>query len=63
MVDVVCGFKAAKDRLEELPDKTVATILPTTAIREYAPGNLSQSDHVIKFPVQQQPSIAELTLA
>ena len=33
------------------------TILSTTGVREYVPGNLAQSDRVVQFPVGQQPGI------
>ncbi len=35
----------------------MATVLPTTGVREYVPGNLSQSDRIIQFPIGQQPSV------
>ena len=35
----------------------MATILPTTGVREYVPGNFGQSDRIIQFPVGQQSSI------
>ena len=35
----------------------MATVLPTTGIREYVPGNLAQSDRIVQFPVRQQPSV------
>ncbi len=40
-----------------MPDKTVATVLATTGVREHVPGNLAQSDCIIQFPVRQQPGI------
>ena len=48
---------ASENGLAKLPDKTVTTVLPTTGVREYFPGNLSQSDRIIRFPLQQQPGI------
>ncbi len=51
IVDVVVPAKASENRLAEQPDKTVATVLPTTGVREDVPGNLGQSDRVIQFPV------------
>ncbi len=35
----------------------MTTVLPTTGVREYVPGNLGQSDRIIQFPVRQQPSV------
>ncbi len=49
--------KVLENELAKLPDKTVATVLPTTGVREYFGGNLSQSDRIIQFPVRQQPRI------
>ncbi len=46
IVHVVVSAKAAKDGLAELFDKTVATVLPTTGVRQYVPGNLGQSDRI-----------------
>ena len=57
IVHVVVPAKASENGLAELPDKTIATILPTAAVGEYAPGNFAQSDRIIQFPVRQQPSI------
>ena len=57
IVHVVVPPKASENGLAELPDKTVATVLPTTGIREYVPGNLAQSDRIVQFPVRQQPSV------
>ena len=57
IVHVVVAAKASENGLAKLPDKTVATVLPTTGVREYAPGNLAQSDRIVQFPVRQQPSI------
>ncbi len=57
IVHVVVPAKASENGLAELPDKTVATVLATTGVREYVPGNLSQSDRIIQFPVRQQPRI------
>ncbi len=39
IVHVVVAAKAPENRLAELPDKTVTTVLPTTGVREYALGN------------------------
>jgi hypothetical protein len=33
------------------------TMLPTTGVREYVPGNLGQSDRIIQLPVRQQPRV------
>ncbi len=49
--------QASENGLAELPDKTVATVLPTTGIREHVPSNLAQSHRIIQFPVRQQPSV------
>jgi len=57
IVHVVVPAKASENGLAELPDKTVATVLPTTGVREYVPGNLGQSDRIVQFPVRQQPSV------
>ena len=40
IVHVVVATKTAKNGGAELPDKTVATVLPTTGVCEYVPGNL-----------------------
>jgi hypothetical protein len=57
IVHVVVPAKASENGLAELPDKTVATVLSTTGVREYVPGNLAQSNCIIQFPVRQQPGI------
>ncbi len=57
IVHVVVPAKAPENGLAELPDKTVATVLPTTGVREYVPGKFGQSDRIIQFPVRQQPSV------
>ncbi len=57
VVHVVVPAKASENGLAELPDKNVATVLPTTGVREYVPGNLGQSDRIIQFPLRQQPSV------
>ncbi len=57
IVHVVVPAKASEDGSAKLPDKTVATVLPTTGVRECVPGNLGQSDRVIQFPLRQQPSV------
>ncbi len=57
VVHIVVPAKTSENGLAELPNKTVATILPTTAVGEYAPGNFAQSDRIIEFPIRQQPSI------
>ena len=57
IVHVVVAAKASENGLAELPDKTVATVLPATGVREHVPGNLAQSDSIIEFPVRQQPSV------
>jgi len=46
-----------KEHMAELPDKTVTTVLPTTGVREHAPGNFGQSDRIIQFPICQQTSV------
>ena len=57
IVHVVVPAKASENGLAELPDKTVATVPPTTGVREYVPGNLGQSDRIIQLPVRQHPSV------
>ncbi len=57
IVHVVVAAKASENGLAEQPDKTVATVLPGTGVRDYVPGNLGQSDRVIQFPIRQQPSV------
>ena len=57
IVHVVVPAKASENGLAELPDKTVASILPTTGVGEHIPGHVSQSDSIIQFPVRQQPSV------
>ncbi len=57
IIHVVVAAKASKNGLAELLDKTVATVLPTTVVRECVPGVLAQSDCIIQFPVRQQPSV------
>ena len=57
IVHVVVPAKASENGLAELPDKTVTTVLPTTGVREYVPGNLGQSDRIIQLPVRQQPRV------
>jgi hypothetical protein len=52
IVHVVVPAQASENGLAELPDKTVAIVLPTTGIREYVPGTLGQSDRIIQFPVR-----------
>ncbi len=51
IVHVVVPAKASENGLAKLPDKTVATVLPTTDVRECVPGNLGQSDRIVQFPV------------
>ena len=57
IVHVVVAAKTAKEGQAELPDKIVATVLPTTGVRECVPGNLGQSDCIVQFPVRQQASV------
>ena len=57
IVHVVVPAKAPENELAELPDKTVATVFPTTGVREYAPGNLAPSDRIVQFPVRHQLSV------
>ena len=52
IVHVVVAAKASENGLAELPGKTVASILPTTGVRECVPGNLGQSEGIIEFPVR-----------
>ena len=35
----------------------MSTVLSTTSVREYVPGNLTQSDCIVQFPVRQQPGV------
>ncbi len=57
IVHVVVPAKASENGLAELPDKTVANVLPSSGVREYVPDNLGQSNRIIQFPVRQQPSV------
>jgi hypothetical protein len=57
IVHIVVPTKASENGLAELPDKTMATVLPATGVREHVPGNLAQSDGIIEFSVRQQPSV------
>ena len=57
IVHIVVAAKASENGLAELPDKTVATVLPTTGVRECVPDNLGQSDRIIQFPVRQQSGV------
>ena len=57
IVHIVVAAKASENGLVELPDKTVTTVLPSTGVREYAPGNLGQSDRIIQFSIPQQSSV------
>ncbi len=57
IVHLVVPAKASKNRLTELPAKTVAIVLTTTGVRQHVPGNLAQSNRIIQFPVRQQPRI------
>ncbi len=57
IVHVVVAAKASENGLAEQPDKTVASVLPSSGGHEYVPGNLAQSDRIIQFPVRQQPSV------
>ncbi len=57
IVHVIVPAKASENGLVELPDKTVATVLPTTGVGECVPGNLGQSDRIIQFPIRQQPGV------
>ena len=57
IVHVVVPAKASENGLAELPDKTVAAVLPATGVRECIPGNLGQSDRIIQFPIRQQPGV------
>ena len=42
-------------------DKTMATVLPSTGIREHVPGNLAQSDSIIELRYGNNPA-SEVTL-
>ena len=55
IVHVVVPAKTSENGLAELPNKTVATVLPATGVRKYVPGNLAQSDRIIQLPTRQQP--------
>ena len=57
IVHVVVPAKAPENGLAELRDKTVATVLPTTGVRQCVAGNLAQSDRIVQFPVRQQPGV------
>ena len=57
IVHVVVPAKASENGLAKLPNKAVTTVLPTTGVREYIPGNLGQPDRIVQFPVRQQPSV------
>ncbi len=57
IVHVVVAAKASENGLTELTDKSVATVLSTTSVRECVPGNLGQSESIIQFPVRQQSSV------
>ena len=57
VVHVVVPAQASENRLAELPNKTVAAILPTAAVRERVPGHVAQSESIIQFPVRQQPGV------
>ena len=46
VVHVVVPAKASENGLAELPDKTVATVLPAPGVRQRVPGNLAQSDSI-----------------
>ena len=49
VVHVVVPAETTKNRLAELPDKTMATVLPSTGVREHVTGNPGQSDRIIQF--------------
>ena len=53
IVHVVVPTKASENGLAKLHDKTMATVLPATGVREHVRGNLAQSDSIIEFPVRQ----------
>ena len=57
IVHVVVAAKASEHGLTKLPDKSVATVLSTTSVRECVPGNLGQSESIIQFPARQQSSV------
>ena len=46
LVHVVVPAKAPENGPAKPPDKTVATVLPTTGVREHVPGNLGRSDRI-----------------
>ena len=46
IVHVVVPAKASENGLAERPDKTMTTVLPTTGVGEYVPGNLGPSDRI-----------------
>ena len=52
IVHVVVPAKPPENRLTDLREKTVATVLPTTGVRQYGAGNLGQSDRIIQFLVR-----------
>ena len=57
IVYIVVPAKATENGLAELPDKTVATVLSTTGVREHVSDNLGQLNRIIEFAVRQQPSV------
>ena len=57
IVHVAIAAVASENGLAQPPNKTVATVLPTTGIRERVPGNLAQSGRLVQVPIRQQPSI------
>ena len=57
IVHVVVAAEASKNGLAKLPNKTVASILPTAGIGEHVPGHVGQPESIIQFPVRQQPSV------
>ena len=57
IVHAVVPAKASENGLAELPDKIVATVLPTAGVRECVPGNLGQHDRIIQFSIRQQSGV------
>ena len=57
IVHVVTPAKAPENGLAELPNKTVATVLSTTGVRKYVPGNLAQSYRIVQLPIRQHPGV------
>ena len=53
IVDVVVAAQASENGQAEQPDKSAASGLPTTGVREHVPGNLAHSGRITQCPVRQ----------